>query len=150
MRGKQFIRAIGLAVAGFVAGAGGAHAQVTEAEVGVNPTVEQRGNCRSQLRGAARHDRGRTAGLWDIRGCRQLKRRRLMIEGLALLLQAVEKEGMMDKMAERAIAAVFAGRGARVRITYGAASGWQARGVGRWGVRDALVRGRLLRLSLAA
>jgi hypothetical protein len=58
MRGKQFIRAIGLAVAGFVAAAGGAHAQ--------------------------------------------------------LLLQAVEKEGTMDKMAERAIAAVFAGRGPHV------------------------------------
>jgi hypothetical protein len=43
MQGKQFIRTIGLAVAGFVAGAGVAHAQVTEADVGVNPTFEQTG-----------------------------------------------------------------------------------------------------------
>jgi hypothetical protein len=43
MQGKQFIRAIGLAVAGFVAAAGGAHAQVTEADVGINPTFEQTG-----------------------------------------------------------------------------------------------------------
>jgi hypothetical protein len=43
MRGKQFLRAIRLAVAGFVAAVGGAHAQVTEADVGVNPTFEQTG-----------------------------------------------------------------------------------------------------------
>jgi hypothetical protein len=42
MEGKQFIRAIGLAVAGCVA-LGGANAQVTEADVGVNPTFEQTG-----------------------------------------------------------------------------------------------------------
>jgi hypothetical protein len=42
MEGKQFIRAIGLAVAGCVA-VGGANAQVTEADVGVNPTFEQTG-----------------------------------------------------------------------------------------------------------
>ncbi len=42
MEGKQFIRAIGLAVAGCVT-VGGANAQVTEADVGVNPTFEQTG-----------------------------------------------------------------------------------------------------------
>jgi PEP-CTERM motif len=41
MQGKQSIRAIGLAVAGLVAGAGAAHAQLTTADVGVNPTFEQ-------------------------------------------------------------------------------------------------------------
>jgi hypothetical protein len=43
MQGKQFIGAIGWAVAGFVAAVGGAHAQVTEADVGINPTFEQTG-----------------------------------------------------------------------------------------------------------
>jgi PEP-CTERM motif len=43
MQEKQFIRAIGLAVAGFVAALGGANAQVTVADVGVNPTFEQTG-----------------------------------------------------------------------------------------------------------
>ena len=41
MQGKQFVHAIGLAVAGLVAGAGAAHAQLTQADVGVNPTFEQ-------------------------------------------------------------------------------------------------------------
>jgi hypothetical protein len=41
MQGKQFRRAIGLIVAGLVAGAGAAHAQLTQADVGVNPTFEQ-------------------------------------------------------------------------------------------------------------
>jgi hypothetical protein len=41
MQGKQFVHAIGLAVAGLVAGAGTAHAQLTQADVGVNPTFEQ-------------------------------------------------------------------------------------------------------------
>jgi hypothetical protein len=42
MEGKQFIRAIGLAVTGCVA-VGGANAQVTAADLGVNPTFEQPG-----------------------------------------------------------------------------------------------------------
>jgi hypothetical protein len=41
MQGKQFVHAVGLAVAGLVAGAGVAHAQLTQADVGVNPTFEQ-------------------------------------------------------------------------------------------------------------
>ena len=41
MQGKQFVHAIGLAVAGLVAGVGAAHAQLTQADVGVNPTFEQ-------------------------------------------------------------------------------------------------------------
>ena len=43
MQRKQFVHAIGLAVAGLVAGAGAAHAQLTQADVGVNPTFEQTG-----------------------------------------------------------------------------------------------------------
>ena len=38
---RRVIHAIGLAVAGLVAGAGVARAQVTEADVGVNKTFEQ-------------------------------------------------------------------------------------------------------------
>ncbi|HEY5207074.1 MAG TPA: PEPxxWA-CTERM sorting domain-containing protein [Roseiarcus sp.] len=41
MQGKQFIHAIGLAVAGLAAGAGAAHAQLTSADVGLNPTFTQ-------------------------------------------------------------------------------------------------------------
>ena len=41
MQGKQFVHAIGLAVAGLVAGVGAARAQLTQADVGVNPTFEQ-------------------------------------------------------------------------------------------------------------
>jgi hypothetical protein len=41
MQGRQFIGAIGWAVASFVTAVGGAHAQVTEADVGINPTFEQ-------------------------------------------------------------------------------------------------------------
>lgn len=37
------MHAIGLAVAGLVAGAGAAHAQLMQADVGVNPTFEQTG-----------------------------------------------------------------------------------------------------------
>jgi len=43
MQRKQFVHAIGLAVAGLIAGAGAAHAQLTQADVGVNPTFEQTG-----------------------------------------------------------------------------------------------------------
>jgi hypothetical protein len=43
MRGKQFIYAVGLAVAGLVVGAGTAYAQLTSPDVGVNPTFEQTG-----------------------------------------------------------------------------------------------------------
>jgi hypothetical protein len=43
MQGKQFVHAIGLAVAGLVAGAGVAQAQLTSADVGVNPTFVQSG-----------------------------------------------------------------------------------------------------------
>ena len=43
MQREQFVHAIGLAVAGLVAGAGAAHAQLTQADVGVNPTFEQTG-----------------------------------------------------------------------------------------------------------
>ena len=43
MRGNRFIQAIGLAAAGFIATAGLARAQVTEADVGINPTFEQTG-----------------------------------------------------------------------------------------------------------
>jgi PEP-CTERM motif len=43
MQGKQLIHAIGLAAAGLIATAGLARAQVTEADVGVNPTFEQTG-----------------------------------------------------------------------------------------------------------
>jgi hypothetical protein len=41
---KPLIRAIGLAVASFVAALGGANAQVTVADVGVNPTFDQTGS----------------------------------------------------------------------------------------------------------
>lgn len=41
MQGKRFMHAVGLAAAGLVAGAGVAHAQLTQADVGVNPTFEQ-------------------------------------------------------------------------------------------------------------
>jgi hypothetical protein len=40
---KSSLYIVGLAVAGFVAAAGGAHAQLTSADVGVNPTFEQTG-----------------------------------------------------------------------------------------------------------
>jgi hypothetical protein len=43
MQRKQFVHAIGLAVAGLIAGDGAAHAQLTQADVGVNPTFEQTG-----------------------------------------------------------------------------------------------------------
>jgi hypothetical protein len=43
MQEKQFICAIGLAVSGVVAALGSANAQVTVADVGVNPTFEQTG-----------------------------------------------------------------------------------------------------------
>jgi hypothetical protein len=38
---RGLIHAIGLAVAGLVAGAGAAQAQLVKADVGVNPTFEQ-------------------------------------------------------------------------------------------------------------
>jgi hypothetical protein len=41
---KQFVRATGLAVAGLTVTAGLARAQVTEADVGLNPTYEQTGD----------------------------------------------------------------------------------------------------------
>jgi hypothetical protein len=43
MQGNRFIHAIGLAVAGLVGTAGLAHAQVQEADVGINPTFQQTG-----------------------------------------------------------------------------------------------------------
>jgi PEP-CTERM motif len=43
MQRKQFVHAIGLAVAGLIATVGLARAQVTEADVGINPTFEQTG-----------------------------------------------------------------------------------------------------------
>jgi hypothetical protein len=43
---RGLIHAIGLAVAGLVAGADMAQAQVTDADVGVNPTFEQTGATR--------------------------------------------------------------------------------------------------------
>jgi len=42
----KFIYIVGLALAGVVAGAGMAQAQVTNADVGVNPTFEQTGRPR--------------------------------------------------------------------------------------------------------
>jgi hypothetical protein len=42
-RNRGLIHAIGLAVAGLVAGAGAAQAQLVKADVGVDPTFEQTG-----------------------------------------------------------------------------------------------------------